>query len=333
MRRGHALEATLSLTEAYRLRAAFAGGSLDTVHEGLLTILALGTDGEIAFGYTATKLTDWKGNRGLATYDAYVRDKGEESFLPWLLRGTFLVNWAWAARSARTIDHVSRGAYVEFRRRLVLAKADLSKALSMSTHGEIFASMLKVSVGEEWSDEESANLFNAAVSGSSPLHWGVWSSRLNKVTCKWGGSHEEMFALAHRARREAPEGHYLHALTALAHAERYLFFSMSDEENERDQRAYFGQQAVVDDILAAYRALRGSESTRQGEDLDRAHELFALVFWKMWRCSGKRNASFSDIARRELALTNTPAQDLGYEWAWLTDKSVSAAHSMVAGDL
>ena len=309
---------------------------MDTVHEGLLTLASLGADGEIAFGYTVDKLTDWKGARALGNYDIYIREKGQDSFLPWLMRGWFLVKWAWDARSRRTIDQVSRNAYAEFRKRLALANADLRRALTMSTHGEIYAALIKVSVGEEWSDEDALNLFQASLGGCSPLHWDVWTSRLTKVTEKWGGSHEEMFAHARNAR-QAPEGHYLHALTALAHCERYLFFSMDDSEPGtalmKAQSAYFGQQAVVDDILAAYQAFRGSDSTPKGEVQDRAHQLFAIVFWKMWRCTGKREDSFAETARRELALVQTPVENMGYEWIWLTDRSLADAHKVVCKEL
>lgn len=309
---------------------------MDTVHEGLLKLISLGADGEVAFAYTVDKLTEWKGGHALEILDTYVEEKGLESFLPWLLRGWFLVKWAWEARSASTIEHVSRNAYVEFRKRLAAANKDLSHALMMSSHGEIFAAMIKVSVGEEWSDEKSLELFQSAVQGTSPLHWAVWSSRLTKVTAKWGGSHEEMFSLVSNAR-QAPEGHYLHALAALAHAERYLFFSMDEDQPEEvlkiAKNAYFGQQAVVTDIQAAYRAFHGTDATPPREQQDRAHQLFAIIFWKMWKCSGKREDSFADIARRELALVQSPVNELGHEWSWITGRSKVAAHNLVCADL
>jgi Domain of unknown function (DUF4034) len=168
------------------------------------------------------------------------------SALPLLFRGSHLKNWAWEARGAGRARTVKEDAWPLFHARLVEADRDLAKAAALDERDPTpWAQSMIVARGLSLGQPEQRRRFEEA-HRRDPLNGGACVNMVQGTARKWGGANEAMLQFAHWASGEAPEGHSMHKVVALAHVEMWL-----DSPKGDAQRTYFHSPTVKQEVLAA----------------------------------------------------------------------------------
>ncbi|HUN37363.1 MAG TPA: DUF4034 domain-containing protein [Trebonia sp.] len=169
-----------------------------------------------------------------------------ESALPLLFRGLHSRHWAWEARGSGRAHTVKEDAWPLFHARLVEADRDLAAAAALDDRDPVSAAeSLPVAMGLSLGQVEVRRRFDEAYR-RYPLNGGACVNMIHATARKWGGSHEAMFEFARWASGQAPDGHPVHKVVALAHIEMWL-----DSAKGEAQQGYFRSQAVKDEVMAA----------------------------------------------------------------------------------
>ncbi len=170
------------------------------------------------------------------------------SALPLLFRGSHSKNWAWEARGAGLAKTVKEDAWPLFHARLVEADRDLAKAAALDERDPVpWAQSMIVARGLSLGQSELRRRFDEA-HRRDPLNGGACVNMIQGAARKWGGSNEVMLQFARWASGEAPDGHSVHKVVALAHIEMWVDSTKGDA-----QRTYFQSQSVKQEVLAAAR--------------------------------------------------------------------------------
>ncbi|MFE7531138.1 hypothetical protein ACFU7Y_36330 [Kitasatospora sp. NPDC057542] len=167
-----------------------------------------------------------------------------------LLSGARHVVWGWEARTAARAKDVTEEGWKVFHQRLDVAEEQLLEAAEREPSWHAPWNFLQMSaLGASLGPEVAACRFEAAVR-RAPGNAGSHRIRLQQLSAKWGGSHEEMHEFARSVMFAAPEGSPLGELVALAHLEQWL--ALPDGED----RAYLTSPAVVAGLQeAAFRSV------------------------------------------------------------------------------
>ena len=136
-----------------------------------------------------------------AVLDAWVKESSSQ--VPWLVRGVFERNWAWAARGGGWAKNIPREAVDTFHGRMALAKPDLLKAASVNPR-DPYAWAYLVSVGMALSVPltEMDQYFQSAIALDSGNVL-AYHSKLMYLLPQWFGSEKEMFEFAEEARQHS----------------------------------------------------------------------------------------------------------------------------------
>ena len=170
------------------------------------------------------------------------------SATPLLFRGAHGMNWAWEARGSGRAKTVKEDAWPVFHARLVEADKDLSQAAALDPRDpNVWAISLTVARGLSLGQVELQRRFDEA-RWRDPFNIGACASMVQGTARKWGGSHERMFDFARSISGQAPEGHGVHRVVALAHIEMWL-----DSPKGEPQQTYFRAEPVKQEIWAAAR--------------------------------------------------------------------------------
>ncbi|MGW3075331.1 MULTISPECIES: hypothetical protein [unclassified Kitasatospora] len=167
-----------------------------------------------------------------------------------VLSGARHVVWAWEARTGARAKDVTEERWKVFHERLDTAEEQLLEAAEREPSWHAPWSFLQTSaMGASLGADVATVRFEAAVR-RAPGNVGSHRARLQQLSAKWGGSHEEMHEFARTAMLAAPEGSQLGELVALAHLEHWL--ALPDGED----RAYLTSPAVVGELQeAAFRSV------------------------------------------------------------------------------
>nr|BFD94258.1 hypothetical protein KitaXyl93_56180 [Kitasatospora sp. Xyl93] len=173
-----------------------------------------------------------------------------EDTLLLLLSGARHVAWAWEARTGARAKDVTEERWKVFHERLEVAEEQLLEVAEREPSWHAPWRFLQTSArGASLGPDVATCRFEAAVRrapGNAGSHW----DRLQQLSAKWGGSHEEMHAFARSVMLAAPEGSRLGELVAVAHLEHWL--ALPDGED----RAYLTSPAVVGGLQeAAFRSV------------------------------------------------------------------------------
>ena len=270
-------------------------------------------------------------------------DAAPGSPFPWLVRGAHSVNWAWEARGGGTGDTVGADAAVTFLSRLQAAEHDLLSAAEIDPMDPTpWSRLITVAQGLGRDLGARRDRFQEATR-RDPLNVNAHLRVMVALSWKWGGSHEEMFAVARDAVARAPEGHPLHVVSAEAHIERCLAYGMGGEPEAFEE--YLRTEEAVRDIEAAWSRSIGSPRWRPTATAVRRHNTFAFCFWRQrqaertrkelraargiltpspWRFFGDP-ASLFDEASRETGQTPSPDPAFAKEIAGAWQKAVASA--------
>ncbi|MFI2606526.1 hypothetical protein [Kitasatospora sp. NPDC018619] len=189
-----------------------------------------------------------------------------------VLSGARHVVWGWEARTGRRAKDVTEERWRVFHERLDTADEQLLEAAERepSWHAP-WAFLQQSALGASLGPAVATTRFEAAVR-RAPGSPGPYRTRLQQLSAKWGGSHEEMHAFARATMLAAPEGSPLGELVALAHLEHWL--SLPDGED----RAYLTGPAVVAGLQeAAFRSVLHPAFTPV-RGWQRSFNAFAMAF-------------------------------------------------------
>ncbi|HTU73565.1 MAG TPA: DUF4034 domain-containing protein [Trebonia sp.] len=198
-----------------------------------------------------------------------------QSALPLLFRGVHSKNWAWEARGGGRAKTVKKDAWPLFHARLVEADRDLAAAAALDElDPTAWAASVIVGMGLSLGQPELRRRFDEA-HRRDPLNGAACVNMIQATSRKWGGSNEAMLEFARWAAGQAPDGHSVHKVVALAHIEMWL-----DAPKGEPQRGYFRSPAVMQEVMdVARRSILSPNYAPEGIALSWAdRNVFAFCF-------------------------------------------------------
>ncbi|UOE17846.1 hypothetical protein NI17_013220 [Thermobifida halotolerans] len=269
------------------LREARTDPELRALYVDALSEAAVGRSGQI---------------RALLTSET---DRQEAADILLWLGGT-LISEAWKIRGAGAADTVGADRFKLFFATLTEAREPLLAAAEINPDDPVPWNGLQwFAIGMQLDRGEKDYIWQRVVERFPtlyPAHWG----RLQMLSAKWGGSHEEMMEFARGSVESAPPGNPLTSMVALAHAERQLG-RMSELASRRRYVAairmnvtYYSDQVKQELVEAARRWC--AAPVEHPRDLQ-AHNLFAWSF---------KEAYEEDHARWHLHQVG----DRAHRWPW-----------------
>jgi hypothetical protein len=204
------------------------------------------------------------------------------SSLPYLFSGTHLIKWAWQARGSGRAGSVAEDAWAVFYARLVDADRDLARAAGLDDADPTpYARSIPVAMGLGLGLDERRSRFEQAVRRHR-WHTGAHVDMIQALARKWGGSHEAMFEFARTTTSaQAPDGHSVHRVVALAHLEGYIDLPKKAEDRQQTRAVYFQRPDVRAEVFqAADRSIRSlAYEPSRSTPMDR--NTFAMCFHMM----------------------------------------------------
>ncbi len=168
----------------------------------------------------------------------------KDAILP-LLRARFLIDYAWDARSGRTVENVTETMQAVFVSRIGQAEGEIAKAMRLDPLSRAIAPMMltiELAQGRGRERMESWFAYGVAVDPGSDE---IYFAKLHYLEPRWHGSAEEMLSFGHEALQTKQWALRIPFVLVAAH------FHLSHEyENPAD---YFGDNdAACRDIRNVY---------------------------------------------------------------------------------
>lgn len=193
-----------------------------------------------------------------STLDAWCTNEAG-SQIPFLLRGSHGIDWAWEARGSGGADTVTSEGQALFMERLQLAEADLQKAAALDREDPTpWGLLICIARGLEQGINHAGALYREACERDAQNAI-VHRHMLTMLTAKWHGSHEAMLDFARAAAQIAPEGSDMAALVIRAHLERWFYTYMFDDDDPAAE-AYLKDPQVVSECAGAWARSLGSRA-------------------------------------------------------------------------
>jgi hypothetical protein len=159
--------------------------------------------------HTLSKIRDGK---NIPQMDRVLTDwcnRHPKSHIPWLVRGNFLIDWAWHIRGSGYAKTVKEDAWPKFHEKLRLAKNDLERSWNLNPHDpNSSAWLIEVAIGLRSSREEMEQYFQNGVS-ACPWHYQLHLAKHRYLKPKWYGTSEEMFNFAQQCLASLAQYPYL----------------------------------------------------------------------------------------------------------------------------
>ena len=211
------------------------------------------------------------------TLDAWCQSE-PGSPIPFLMRGTQSIEWAWEARGSGGGDTVTEEGWRLFAERLTLDERDFQIAAQLDPADPTpFAMLVLVARGLDQGVPVAREMFQQAVA-RDPENSLAHKQMLVFLTEKWHGSHETMFQFAREAAARAPDGSDLHALVIRAHVERWIYFKLFDGD-AAGAAAYASDAKNQQEVAAAWEKSLGSPALRERMSTIVLHNDAAFWFW------------------------------------------------------
>ncbi len=186
-----------------------------------------------------------------AYFDAWTATEPDNA-VAHLVNGFSLVNWGWEARGSGVASTVSSLMFEQFYERLQQAQDVFQRAIALDdTDPEPYVGLISIAMGLSYGEEALWEYFSQLIKRDS-RHYRGHSAMLMALTEKWGGTPGAMFKFARETANRAKKGSPLHGLTAYAHVEEWLSYSMDDDDNEEEQEKYFYREDVITEIVNSY---------------------------------------------------------------------------------
>lgn len=192
-----------------------------------------------------------------------------------MLWGEFSIEAAMKIRGTGRAHGVPSSAWLPFLERIHVAEAAFLAATKIDPDDPVpWGLSITSSMLADAPVAERLARFEEAIARNPRYSRACWSATY-AATKKWGGSHQQMFEVAHRLTNDAPRGSAIPAVVCLAHAERWMYSRWF--EAVPDPTPYFPRGSVAEEILLA-RDLFELTDTPAGY---RAANAFALCFYLM----------------------------------------------------
>ncbi|MGI5121046.1 hypothetical protein ACQEU5_16140 [Marinactinospora thermotolerans] len=214
---------------------------------------------------------------GLLEEETDPRDAAD--ILLWL--GSTLIREAWKIRGGGWAETVGRDRFKLFFATLAEAREPLLASAHLFPEDPVpWVCLQSFAMGSQLDRADKDEIWRNIIERCPTIFPGHWG-RLQILSDKWGGSHEEMFDFARTTARTAPSGHPLVAMLPLAHAE-YLLRERMPLLDEGSYKAFvrfsvdhYSVETVAELKEASERWLSGGEE--HPRDIE-AHHLFGGVF-------------------------------------------------------
>ncbi len=122
-----------------------------------------------------------------------------------LVRGDFMISWAWEARGSGYANTVTEEGWRLFRARLGQARRDLERAVTLDPKlATAHARLITVGMGQQLEPAEEKAFFDAAVA-ADPTYVDAYVRRLTAIMPKWGGTRAGMWQFVQDAGESAPD--------------------------------------------------------------------------------------------------------------------------------
>jgi hypothetical protein len=168
--------------------------------------------------------------------------------------GFSYLSTGWESRGSATADLVTSKGWDGFLGDLELADQDFKKAINLNDNCyTAYIGLITIAMGAGFGNENTWKYFIRGLA-LSPNNYHLNSSMLHACAPKWGGDAGDMFAIAHKALEDAPEGSAVAACLAIAHVEHWLSLSMMEHEDEAEN--YFQQKSVKADLMRIFEILK-----------------------------------------------------------------------------
>lgn len=156
---------------------------------------------------------------GTITEDKYIElmqgaldewcSKNPESHIPWLVRGSFYISYAWHIRGSSFAKSVPKKAWLKFYSKLELARDDLEKSWQINPHDPNSSScLIIVAKGLSYPRKKMEQYYQNGID-ACPWHFGLRFQKLSYLKPKWHGSSKEMFDFARQCLMQAEQYPYL----------------------------------------------------------------------------------------------------------------------------
>jgi len=139
-----------------------------------------------------------------------------KSHIPWLLRGTFYIYYAWQIRGGGWAKDVPEDAWPKFHAMLEQAQADLEKSYRLNANDpNSSCNLLVVARGLSYPREKMEEYFRNAISASL-FHFGAHYYKLHYLMPKWHGTPQEMHDFSMQCMKFADEHPYMGLIMVVA---------------------------------------------------------------------------------------------------------------------
>jgi tetratricopeptide (TPR) repeat protein len=156
------------------------------------------------------------------------------SHIPWLVRGSFYISYAWLIRGTGSAKTVKKKAWPKFRENLRLAKNDLERSWELNPNDPNSSSLLmEVAIGLKSRKEKFEQYFQNGLS-ACPWHFKLHLEKLRYLKPKWYGSTKEMFSFAEQCLALSEQYPYLGLVMVEALYEAHYFISKDENFLGRD---------------------------------------------------------------------------------------------------
>jgi tetratricopeptide (TPR) repeat protein len=177
--------------------------------------------------------------------------KHPESHIPWLVRGSFYIDYAWHIRGSGWAKDVKEDAWPKFHAMLEQAQADLENSYQLNPkdpNSSCF--LLIVARGLSYPRDKMEEYFRNAIS-ACPWHFGSHYMKLQYLKPKWCGSWEEMHNFATDCLRFTERYPYL-GLVMVEALEEIHFFGTENKNYLGENEVWLTIENVYDIFFAKY---------------------------------------------------------------------------------
>ena len=183
----------------------------------------------------------------------HLPDNHPDNAYAYLLRGNWYAHWAYTSHGGVVSKSVGHDNYDLFYERLNLAATDLRKAVKLLPNcPQAIHKLLEVlhQFGKDAYKDRQA--FVQKLLEKFPNHTASFSMVVNYATRKWGGSHEESFAIARKVIEQSDPDSNTPVLLFQAAFERWFWHErfaskMSEEEKADEPQDFNNSDACLED--------------------------------------------------------------------------------------
>lgn len=205
-------------------------------------------------------------------------DASPREAMPYLIRGSRNIAWAWEARGEGAADTVSEEGWRQFSDRLGRALEDLQQAAELDQADPLpWARLVTVARGLRLDRPDAIGYFQEAVKRDAE-HRVAHLQLLQYLAPKWQGSFEELAMIRNKSVARAKDGSPLTVMSPVAHFEAAVCLEVLGKPAEAER--YFLSDEVRQDLQQS--AAKGPEHRNYPTGVTAVQDAnwWAYAFWR-----------------------------------------------------